>query len=229
MLDALVIAPHPDDAELGMGGTIVKMLSQGFQVGILDLTTGEPTPYGSEEIRKSETVCATKVLGVPWRENLGLENRKLEATLEARARLANVFRRVRPKWLFTTYWVDAHPDHIAATKLVEEARFWSKLTKSQLEGEPFHPVRIFYYYAVHLKLALEPSFVVDISDEWPQKLAALKCYHSQLIQGRENDVPRLLGRLETFAEYWGHSIGTTHGEPFASREPIALNSLGALS
>ena len=228
MLDALVIAPHPDDAEIGMGGTIVKMLSQGLKVGILDLTTGEPTPHGSEEIRKQETACASQQLGVTWRENLGLVNRKLEATLEARAKLANVFRRVRPRWLFTTYWNDAHPDHVAGTKLVEEARFWSKLTKSELEGEPFHPERIYYFYALHLKLALTPSFVVDVSEQWPQKLASMKCYHSQLIKGREHDTPPMISRLETFSAYWGHSIGTAYGEPFASREPLALSSMNAL-
>lgn len=227
-LDALVIAPHPDDAEIGMGGTIVSMLSQGLKVGILDLTTGEPTPHGSEEIRRNETACASKALGVSWRENLGLVNRKLQPTLEARAKLANVFRRVRPKWLFTTYWVDAHPDHTAATQLVEEARFWAKLTKSELEGEPFHPARVYYYYAVHLKLAIEPSFVVDISTQWQQKLEAMRCYHSQLIQGRENDVPTMISRLETFSAYWGHTIGTAYGEPFASREPIALSTVSSL-
>ena len=228
MLDALVIAPHPDDAEIGMGGTIVKMLSQGLKVGILDLTTGEPTPHGSDEIRRQETMSASKQLGVSWRENLGLVNRKLEATLEARTKLTNVFRQVRPRWLFTTFWNDAHPDHLAATKLVEESRFWSKLTKSHLEGEPFHPERIYYYYAVHLKLAITPSFVVDITDQWPQKLASMECYHSQLIKGRENDTPPMITRLKTFAAYWGHSIGTSYGEPFASREPIALSSLNAL-
>ncbi len=228
MLDALVIAAHPDDAEIGMGGTIIKMLSQGMQVGILDLTSGEPTPHGTLEIRQRETEVATAQLGVTWRENLRLENRKLEANLEARAKLANVFRRVRPKWLFATYWTDAHPDHTAATALVEQARFWAKLTKSELEGDPFHPERIFYYYAVHLKLAIQPSFVVDISDEWPKKLAAMESYHSQLVKGREKDVPRMIDRLQTFAAYWGHSIGTSYGEPFASREPLALSSVNAL-
>ena len=126
MLDSLVIAPHPDDAELGMGGTIALMLSQGLSVGILDLTDGEPTPFGSVEIRARETAAATAALGVRWRENLGLPNRRLRATLAARGALAGVIRRVRPRWLFAPHWVDAHPDHVAATRLVEAARFWAK-------------------------------------------------------------------------------------------------------
>ena len=118
LLDMLVVAPHPDDAELGMGGAILKMLQLGWKVGILDLTDGEPTPHGSLEIRAAETEAATRILRVPWRENLGLRNRFLEPTLEARAKLANVFRRVRPRWIFAPYWEDAHPDHVAATHTV---------------------------------------------------------------------------------------------------------------
>ena len=123
-LDALVIAPHPDDAELGMGGTIVKLLRRGWRVGVLDLTDGEPTPHGSPEIRRRETDAASSAMNLTWRFNLGLRNRYLEASIENRQRLAEVFRLARPRWLFAPYWEDAHPDHIAATQLVEAARFW---------------------------------------------------------------------------------------------------------
>src|SRR3982750_2393225 len=129
-LDVLVVAPHPDDAELGAGGTIVKMIKAGWRVGILDLTSGEPTPHGTPEIRKRETAAATASLGLHWRENLGLPNRSLEATLENRAKLAGVIRQQRPRWLFAPYWIDAHPDHVAATELVEAGRLLSKLPKS---------------------------------------------------------------------------------------------------
>src|SRR3954451_23230782 len=107
MLDALVIAPHPDDAEIGMGGSIVRLLQDGWKVGILDLTSGEPTPLGSPEIRASETAAATAALGNPWRENLGLPNRSLEPTLAHRRSLAAAFRRTRPRLLFAPYWEDA--------------------------------------------------------------------------------------------------------------------------
>src|SRR5262245_39752087 len=93
MLDILVIAPHPDDAELGMAGAILQFIAEGRRVGMLDLTSGEPTPHGSLEIRARETAAATKILGLTWRENLGLPNRSLEPTLEARAKLAGVIRR----------------------------------------------------------------------------------------------------------------------------------------
>lgn len=233
MLDALVIAPHPDDAELGAGGLILKLQQEGKRVGVLDLTSGEPTPHGSPELRAKETAAATEALGLAWRENLGLPNRQLEPTLENRAKLAAVFRRERPRWLFAPYWEDAHPDHGAATQLVEDARFWSKLTKTDepgqipLPGEPHHPERVYYYYCVHLKLAPQPAFVLDISDVWQQKAAAIACYQSQFVTGRPTD-PSFLDRLRDEAAYWGKSIGTAYGEPIASREPLGLGSLGGL-
>ena len=224
-LDILVLAPHPDDAELGMAGAILKFRAEGLRVGVLDLTSGEPTPFGSLEIRARETAEATRILGLAWRENLGLPNRRLEATLDARQQLAGVIRRVRPRWLFAPYWVDAHPDHVAATQLVEAARFWAKLTKCDLPGEPWHPERIYNYYCVHLKQVAQPAFVLDISAAWEQKLAAIRCYHSQFIAGRATEPPTFLDQLRDEAAYWGKTIGVRYGEPFACREPLGLNSL----
>jgi bacillithiol biosynthesis deacetylase BshB1 len=224
-LDILVIAPHPDDAELGAGGAILKGLAAGLKVGVLDLTDGEPTPHGSREIRAVETAAASQILGLPWRENLGLPNRSLQATLEARRELASVIRRVQPRWLFAPYWIDAHPDHVAATQLVEEARFWSKLTKSDLPHDPWHPERIYYYYCVHLKIVPQPAFVLDISDVWESKLAAIQAFHSQFVAGRGNE---FLEQFRDEASYWGKTIGVRYGEPFASREPIGLRGFREL-
>ncbi len=227
MLDALVIAPHPDDAELGMGGTIALMLARGMAVGILDLTDGEPTPLGSVETRARETAAASAALGVSWRENLGLPNRRLRATLEARAALAGVIRRARPRWLFAPHWVDAHPDHIAATRLTTASRFWAKLTKCDLPGEPWHPERIYHYACVHLKSVRRPAFVVDISTTWEIKRASLTCYASQF--PRSSAKPTVLDRVAAADAWWGSMIGTTHGEPFWSREPIALRGFTDLA
>ncbi len=228
MLDVLVIAPHPDDAELGMGGAILKFLAEGLRVGVLDLTDGEPTPHGSMEIRRRETAAASDALGLEWRENLGLPNRQLEATLDARHQLAALFRRTRPRWLFAPYWEDAHPDHLAATELVESARFWSKLTKCDIPGEPHHPERVFHYFCVHLRLAPQPAFVLDISDHWEQKLAAIRCYESQFVTGRPTEPPTFVDQLRDEAAYWGKTIGSRYGEPFACREPLGLASMSEL-
>ena len=227
-LDVLVIAPHPDDAELGMGGGILKLLAEGQRVGVLDLTNGEPTPYGSLEIRAQETEAATNVLGLTWRGNLGLPNRCLEPTLEARHQLAGVIRQTKPRWLFAPYWLDAHPDHIAATQLVDAARFWAKLSNCDLPGDQHHPERIYNYYCVHLKMTPQPAFILDISEYWEQKLAAIAAYASQFITGREHLEPSFLDGLRNEAAYWGRTIGVKYGEPYTSREPIGLQLFGAL-
>ena len=224
-LDFLVVAPHPDDAELGMGGTIARMIAQGWRVGILDLTTGEPTPHGSEEIRRAETIAATEILGVTWRGNAGLPNRELQHTLESRALVASYFRMLRPRWLFAPYWHDAHPDHVVATDLIEAARFWAKLSKTDMPGERHHPERLFYYFCVHLRLAVEPNWIVDISEQWDQKLRSLKAYESQFIQGRPTEPPTFIDRLTADAANWGRLINRDYGEPFATKEPLALSSL----
>ncbi len=228
MLDLLVVAPHPDDAELGAAGAILKCKSEGFSVGVLDLTDGEPTPMGSPEVRAGETAAATRILGLDWRENLGLPNRRLEPTLAAREKLAIVFRRTRPRWIFAPYWVDAHPDHVAATELIEAARFWAKLSKTDMPGEPYYPQRIYYYFCVHLRLVPQPAFVLDISDFWEKKREAIACYRSQFIEGRPSDPPTFIDRLRDQAAAWGFSIGALYGEPFATREPVGLSSLRTL-
>jgi N-acetylglucosamine malate deacetylase 1 len=228
MLDALVLAPHPDDAELGMGGTIARLIGQGWKLGILDLTNGEPTPLGDPQRRASETAAANALLGNPWRENLGLTNRSLEPSLANRRALAAVFRRVKPRLLFAPYWEDAHPDHTAATKLVEEARFWSKLSKSDIPGAPHHPARVLYYFSVHLRIVERPSLLLDVSDQIDAKRAALGCYRSQLVDNQPAGRPTVIDSVCDRTRFWGHLAGVLHAEPFASREPVALRGLGDL-
>jgi bacillithiol biosynthesis deacetylase BshB1 len=224
-LDMLVVAPHPDDAELALGGTIAKMVDEGMRVGILDLTTGEPTPHGSESLRRKETLSATEILNVTWRGNAGLVNRKLEATLQARELVASYFRLLRPRWIFAPYWNDAHPDHVAATDLIEAARFWSKLSKTEMPGTRFHPERVYYYFCIHLRLAIDPDLIVDISDHWERKRDSIEAYQSQFITGRPTEPPTMMQRIESDAAHWGNLIARKYGEPIATKEPIAISSL----
>jgi len=226
MLDYLVIAPHPDDAELAMGGTIAKLPATGASVAVCDLTDGEPTPFGDPATRARETAEASAHLGLTQRFNLGLPNRTLQATLEARVKLAELIRRLRPRRLFCPYWEDAHPDHVAATRLIEDARFHAKLTKTDMAGEPWHPERIIHYYCTHLRHAAQPAFVIDISDQWPAKLAAMKAYQSQFYVGRGSSAGAVIEMVSDLNRYWGRLIGTQFGEPFALREPLGLKGLG---
>lgn len=228
MLDALVVAPHPDDAELGMGGTIALLLARGWRVGILDLTSGEPTPLGDPVRRAAETAAANAALGDPWRSNLGLSNRSLEPTLANRRALAAVFRKVKPRLLFAPFWEDAHPDHTAATKLVEDARFWSKLSKSDIPGSPHHPARVLYYFSVHLRIVERPSLLVDVSEYAEMKRAALGCYRSQLVDNQPPGRPGVIDSVFDRTRFWGHLGGVAHAEPFASREPVTLGGLDEL-
>lgn len=227
-LDILVVAPHPDDAEISVGGTIAVSKQRGLRVGVIELTNGEPTPFGSVAIRTAETQAATEVLKLDWRGNLGLPNRQLEHSLAARQALANVFRQLRPRIVLAPYWEDSHPDHVVASQLVDAARFWSKLTRTNepgqlpLAGEPFFPARIYYFWSIHLRIHPQPAFVVDVSSAIETKMAAVACFESQLTRGRSNQFPAVIDDIRDRARYWGWSIGRAFGEPFASREPIGV-------
>lgn len=227
-LDLLVVAPHPDDAEISTGGTILKSKADGLRVGVVELTNGEPTPNGTPEIRATETEASTRVLGLDWRANLGLPNRSLENTLEARRQLAAVFRLTRPRIILAPYWEDAHPDHVAASALADAARFWSKLSRSDIPGVPYHPPTIYYFWSIHLRIHPKPAFVLDVSDVHESKMEAVRCYESQMIAGRSQKFPTLLDDIRDRARYWGWTIGKAYGEPFASREEIGLAGMRAL-
>ncbi len=227
-LDLLVVATHPDDAEISVGGVIVSSVAAGRRVGILDLTDGEPTPRGTVARRESETTAATSALGVAWRANLGLPNRSLVADLASRERLAEVFRLTRPAVILAPYWQDVHPDHVAASQLVDDARFWSKLSKTEMSGDPFWPPRLYHYFSIHLRIHPRPSFVLDISDHIDTKMRAIGCYESQLIEGRSTEFPTLLDDIRDCARYWGWTIGRSYGEPLTSREEIGVVGLESI-
>lgn len=222
----LVIAAHPDDAEIGMGGTIAKLVEQGHRLTLLDLTNGEPTPMGTPERRKAESEAAARVLGVHRRVTLPLPNRYLTDTVENRVAVAEVIREVRPELLFIPYWVDAHPDHVAAERLGEAARFYAKLTKTEMRGEPHYPGRVLHFFSTHYRLHVPPAFIMDITDQIERKMEAVACYRSQFNEERGN-----LANLDTIravARYWGTRLRRPYGEPFASKEEIGLQGLGDL-
>lgn len=219
----LIIAPHPDDAELGMGGTIVKLVRQRHTVHLLDMTNGEPTPNGSPEIREREWTAATKILGCT-RSNLALTNREVTHDLASRHKLAAVIREHRPDVLFVPFSPDAHPDHVAVTRIAEDARFDAKLTKSTIPGEPWHPKRIIYYFCTHLRLSFQPTFCLDTSDSHREKLEACMCYESQGL----SKTGGLISLVDQIAAYFGNRIGTHRAEPFFSHEVIGLSGLDEL-
>src|SRR5436190_16644539 len=223
MASILVFSPHPDDAELGMGGTILKLIAQGHRVHIVDMSNGEPTPHGSIETRAREAAAAAKVLGVE-RTLLGLKNREIVHDIPSRHKLAAVIRRHKPDWLFVPYPLDAHPDHVAVSRIAEDARFDAKLTKTDIPGDPCYPKRIIYYFCTHLRMNFTPNFCIDISDTLERKIESVKCYASQFV-GASSDVPEM---VRTITAYFGSRIGTAYAEPFYTHEMLGFAGLEQL-
>ena len=234
-LDVLVVAAHPDDAEISVGGIILAHLAAGRTVGVLDLTDGEPTPHGDPATRAAETAAATEVLGLTWRGNLGLKNRHLEDGHAARAALAGVFRRARPKVVLGHAPTDTHPDHVRASRLTLDARFWAKLTKTDLPGQPgapgglpaapWFPPKLYHFWSVHLREIPRPAFCVDVSDHFARKLDAVRCYRSQVTVGRDPAFPSVIDDLETRGRYWGWATHCAYAEPLGCAETVGVRNL----
>jgi bacillithiol biosynthesis deacetylase BshB1 len=223
MASILVFGPHPDDQELGMGGAIARFVSQGHQVHLIDVTNGEPTPLGTPEKRAVEAAAAAKILGVQ-RTLLGLPNRQVVYSIEARYTFAAAIRKHRPNWIFLPYPTDAHPDHVAVTRIGEDARFDAKLTKTTIPGEPWYPKRIIYYYCTHLRMNFNPMFCIDISDQMETKIAAVKAYDSQMV-ANASGVPEM---VRTINGYFGSRIGVPYAEPFFTHEVLGFGGLDQL-
>jgi len=225
-MNILVTGPHPDDQELGMGGTIARLASQGHRVLLLDLTDGEPTPHGDRETRARESSEAARILGAE-RVTLDLPNRTVTHSVEARRKVAAVIRTFRADVIFAPYPEDAHPDHVAGTRIVEDARFDAKLTKTDLPGDPVYPKWLFHYYATHLRIVPQPSFLVDTTGFAERKRKAVLAYRSQFVVNERNR--RVVDWLDAAGTYFGSRIGTDAAEPFFAREPLGLTGLGLLA
>lgn len=241
MARVLVVGPHPDDQEAGMGATIAKLVDQGHDVLLLDMTDGEPTPLGDPVTRARESKAASEILGA-LRVQLDLPNRWVEHTIDARRKVAGVMREHQAQIVFTPFFEDAHPDHRAVTRIVEDARFDAKLTKADLPGERCYPKWLFYYYATHLRWVANPSFCIDVTGYEQKKIEAIEAYHSQFVapvtefERTEQGIPHAGGPVRRPAREWVHAgltyfgtrIGTRSAEPFFTKEPIALGALDGL-
>ncbi|MGE5482389.1 MAG: bacillithiol biosynthesis deacetylase BshB1 [Bacteroidota bacterium] len=225
-VDIVAVGAHPDDIEIAMAGTVLVAEAEGLRVGLVDLTNGEPTPFGSAEIRMAEARAAAAALGVVFRATLPFPNRYLQDTREVREMLAEILRFTRPRWLFVHYWEDSHPDHLAAQAASEAARFYAKLTRTEMAGEPWWPERVFHFFSTHIRKHPDPDFIVDVSAHLDQKLGILRLYESQFITGRPGNP--IFDTIATRARYFGGLIGRTAGEPFVTREKIGLGSLRGL-
>ncbi len=225
-LDVLFTAPHPDDIEIGSGGTIAKMVAQGYRVGMVHMTNGEPTPQGDPATRMTEMHAAAEVLGAHVCEMIDLPNRVLMDGPEARYTLATVIRRYRPRILvgIAGRTVAASPDHYQAQLITEAARFHAQLTKwdERFGGTQPHRVDHLLYRPVARSLGAAdfPSqIVMDISETIEKKLAAVACYATQFPPER---LERLHAHLRSLATYEGASCGYDFGELFVVPRPVGV-------
>jgi LmbE family N-acetylglucosaminyl deacetylase len=229
-LDVLAVGAHPDDAEIACGGTLAKLAQQGYRVGIIDLTDGEPTPGSpSPEARLEEARQAAATLGVPIRVTLELPNRRLFDSFEARVALAKEFRRYRPRLVigFGDKTPMASPDHWQAMQITDAAIFYSRLTKwdEHFEGLPPHTIAGQLYF----RLAFEPmalggfhsQFTMDIGDTLETKLESIRCYKSQFPPAKEYVFDRIRGA----AHFFGAACGYAAGELFVSVRPLRTTDL----
>jgi len=226
-LDVLVVAAHPDDAEISTGGTILRLVRAGKKVGVVDLTRGEMGTRGTAADRARETAAANAILKLALRENLDLGDGRVQVTLEARERLAALMRELQPEIVLAQHTDDLHPDHKACGELARAAWYLAGLTRlsnPSATKAARRPQRI-YYYMGHVPF--EPTFVVDIGPVWEEKLELVRCYASQLTPQGEADRGQhflfgadILSRMETRARTWGERIGVRYGEPFLHKGPL---------
>ncbi len=229
-LDVIAVGAHPDDVEIACGGTLAKMVQQGYRVGIIDLTDGEPTPRCEHpDIRMAEADAAAKVLGVHVRKILTLPNRRLFDCFESRIALATEFRRYRPKIVigFGNKTPMASPDHHQAMMITDAAVFYSRLSKwdEHFEGLPVHTVSSQLYFQLSFELTAMAEFgshiTVDISDQLDKKVESVLCYKTQFPPEKR----RVLDRVRALAIAGGSAAGFGAGEVFSTTKPLGCKDL----
>jgi bacillithiol biosynthesis deacetylase BshB1 len=224
-LDALAVGAHPDDVELVCGGTLLKLASLGYKVGILDMARGESGTRGTAEIREREAADAARELGLAVRDNLELPDAHIWLSEESRARMVRKIRLYRPRVIFTHYWEDPHPDHAHTCQIVREAAHVAGLAKYDAETgqERFRPQALAHFM---FPRTVVPSFVVDITEFAERKSASIMCYRSQLFDPNSTEpetnisTEGFLRRLEARQRFFGSLISVEHGEAFIVREAI---------
>lgn len=233
-LDILVLPVHPDDAELGCSGVILKHIAAGKRVGIVDLTRGELGTRGSAEIRDQEAADASKILGLAVRENLALPDGFFENTKEYQLKVIEAIRKFQPEIIITNAYHDRHPDHGRANELVEASAFLSGLRKIEtfIEGEiqqAWRPSLVLHFIQDNY---IKPDILVDVTDYWDKKIESIQAYGSQFFNPDwENEPqtyissPNFIKVVEARAMEFGKSINVKYAEGFTSRKILGVDSL----
>jgi bacillithiol biosynthesis deacetylase BshB1 len=227
-VDLLAFGPHPDDIEIGIGGTIAKHAALGYRVGLCDLTAGEMGSNGTVEERLAEAEAARAVLGAGWRVSLRLPDRAIGRDSAHERAVAALVRRARPRVVAIPYWSDRHPDHVSASRLLTEGVFSAGLRRFDADGEHWKPQSVCYYF---INESAPPSFVVDVSDHYETKRRALACHASQFRPAAPDAVAtrltsaRFAQLVESRDAQFGAQIGVAFAEGFVTREPVVRTHL----
>lgn len=233
-LDVLALASHPDDAELGCGGTLIRHAKAGLKVGVVDMTRGELGTRGTVEQRDAEAAASAKIMGLSVRVNLGLPDGFFQNTEENQLKVVSAIRTYRPDIVLANAIYDRHPDHGKGSDLAYSSCFLSGLAKvktkdtSGAEQQPWRPRALYHYIQSQM---LKPDIVVDVSEQWEQKMTAIRAFKSQFFDPNSKEpvtfisTPEFLNLLESRGIEMGHAIGVKYGEGFTSRRWLGVRSL----
>ena len=232
-LDALAVFSHPDDAELSVSGTLLRLKSRGYRTGVLDMTRGEMGTRGTPELRSDEAVEAARLMKLDLRLNLALPDGHVWLTEEARTAVVRVIRAHKPKVLLTTHWDDPHPDHANTCRIVRDAARLATMSRYDEEGKQA-PVKMPAIMHSLFSRHVVPSFIVDVSDFVEEKMAAIRAHASQFYQPESPEPatrisdPTFLTQIEDRMRYFGSLISVAAGEPFYVREALNVDDPIAL-
>jgi N-acetylglucosamine malate deacetylase 1 len=227
-VDIVIFGPHPDDIEIGLGGTVARHTDDGYTVGLCDLTAGELSSNGTPERRRAEAEAAARVLGAAWRENLGWPDGAISSAPDLVRSAVDVIRRHRPRAIAIPYWDDRHPDHCAASDALRLAAFKSGLRRYETAEAPWRPDWVCYYF---INDSAPPSFVIDVSAHYERKREALACYASQFVPADEHSIETRLTAptFRQLIESRDAGFGALAGVPFAEglivKEPLQRATL----
>jgi bacillithiol biosynthesis deacetylase BshB1 len=232
-LDALAVFSHPDDAELSVSGTLLRLKSLEYRTAVIDMTRGEMGTRGTVEGRAQEAVEAARLMKLDLRLNLGLPDGHVWLTEEARTGLVRVIRSHKPKVLLTTHWDDPHPDHANTCRIVRDAARLATMARYDEAGEQAPVPMPAIMHSLFSRHTL-PSFIVDVSDFVEQKMASIRAHASQFFQPESVEPatrisdPAFLTQIEDRMRYFGSLIGVAAGEPFYVREALNVDDPIAL-
>lgn len=225
-IDALAFSPHPDDAEMGCGGLLLKLKDKGYRTGIIDLTRAELSTNGNLKTREEEIKEASKILGLDIRENLGLEDANIKNDYDSRLKVISAIRKYRPELALIPFWRDRHPDHENSYKLLKDAIFISGLKKFKTGLDSYRPDVVINYM---LHYEFKPSFIVDISQYYNKKFSAVAAYKSQFYSDVAKKVMTHIASKYFFDiinsrhQCLGLKIMSEYGEPYYIESDIKID------